>query len=309
MPTNTLDASLDAISSITQKYFIPVLADNVNTSNPTIMKVRKENVSGGTDIRQPVRYRRGVQQNYAGTEVLDTSYIEKKFAFIFNWKQKNFPITISGLDEIKNNGPEAVLSHLKTEMTAAEEDALDSFATGIYSAGTDPKDLTGVRVFLSTSNTYGGIAQASNSWAQAKIDSTTTTLSLNALQTMYEQAKEGNDAPDFIAMTAAQFNTFWGLIQVQQRFSDDDTAKAGFKNLMFNGAVVTEDSYVPSGVPVIGFNMKRLCLKSSTTRKFPGKFIDFDGPVDQDAKVAHIRWAGELVCEQPRKFFAFTALV
>lgn len=307
MPTNTLDSSLDAISSITRKYFFPNLADNVNTSNVALMKIEKVTVSGGTDIRQPVRYQRGIQENYSGTSTLNTSYIEKKFAFIFNWKQKNFPIVISGLDAIKNNGPEAVLNHIKTETQSAEEDALDSFATGIYSAGTDSLEIDGARLFLSTSNTYGGISQSANSWAQAKIDSTTTSLSLSALQTQYEAAKQDNDAPNLITFTETQFNNFWGLLQPQQRFSDGDTAKAGFRNLMFNGAICAEDSYCPSGY-VVGWNLKRIKLASSTKRKFPGEFIDFESPIDQDATVAHIRWAGNLICEQPRKFFAFTAL-
>lgn len=307
MPTNTLDSSLDAISSITKKYFFPNVADNINTSNVALMKIEKATISGGTDLRQPVRYQRGVQENYAGTTTLNTSYIEKKFAFIFNWRQKNFPIVISGLDDIKNSGPEAVVNHIKTEISAAEEDALDSFATGLYSAGTDALEMDGVRIFLSTTNTYGGISQSSNSWAQAKIDSTTTALSLAALQTQYEAAKQDNDAPNLITFTETQFNNFWGLLQPQQRFSDGDTAKAGFKNLMFNGAVCAEDSYCPSGY-VVGWNLKRIKLASSTKRKFPGEFVDFEKPIDQDAMVAHIRWAGNLICEQPRKFFAFTAL-
>lgn len=307
MPTNTLDSSLDAISSITRKYFFPNVADNINTSNVALMKIEKANISGGTDLRQPVRYQRGVQENYAGTSVLNTSYVEKKFAFIFNWKQKNFPIVISGLDDIKNSGPEAVVNHIKTETSAAEEDALDSFATGLYSAGSSALEIDGARIFLSTTNTYGGIAQSTNSWAQAKMDTTTTALSLAALQTQFEAAKQDNDAPNLITFTETQFNNFWGLLQPQQRFSDGDTAKAGFKNLMFNGAICAEDSYCPTGY-VVGWNLKRIKLASSTKRKFPGEFIDFEQPIDQDAMVAHIRWAGNLICEQPRKFFAFTAL-
>lgn len=307
MPTNTQDSTLDAISSITRKYYIPVLADNVNDSNVLLMKIKKESISGGTDIRQPVRYKRGVQENYNGSQVLNTSYVEKKFAFIFNWKQKNFPITVSGLDDIKNNGPEAVLQHVKTEVQAAEEDAMDSFATGIYSDGTDLLEFDGIRLFLSTSNNYGGIDQSANSWAQAKVDSTTTTLSLSKLQESYSAASEGADSPDLIVSDETQFNRFWSLLQPQQRFSDGETAKAGFKNLMFNGAIFSEDSYCPSG-SVIGLNLKRIKLLSSTKRKFPGKFIDFEMPHNQDAMVAHIRHAGNLVCEQPRKFFIMNAL-
>lgn len=308
MATSTKDSALDAISSVTRKYFFPVLADNINTSNVALMKIKKSPISGGTDIRQPVRYKRGIQENYSGSEVLNVSYVEKKFALIFDWKQKNFPVVISGLDRLKNGaGPERVLDHVQTEMAAAEEDALDSFATGLYSAGTDAKEVDGARIWLSTSNTYGGVSQTANSWLQSNVDSTTTSLSLSKLQEQYEGAKEGSDAVDLITFDETQFNTFWGLLQPQQRFSDGDTAKAGFKNLMFNGAIASEDSYVPSGY-VVGWNLKRVKLVSSTQRKFPGKFVDFEMPHNQDADIAHIRWAGNLVCEQPRKFFAFTAL-
>lgn len=307
MPTNTLDAELDAISSVTRRHFFPLLADQVNTSNVALMKMPKKTVSGGTDLRQPLRYKRGVQENYTGTAVLNTSYVEKKFAAIWDWRQKNFPITISGLDELKNSGAEAVLDHVKTEVMAAKEDALDSFATGLYSAGTDSEEIDGARVFLSTSNTYGGLSQSSNSWWQAKIDSTTTSISLYQMQARYEACSEGNDKPTLITTTETQFNKVWGLLQPQQRFTDGDTARAGFRNLLFNGAVFSEDSYCPSGYMVF-WNMKRIQLRSHSARNFPGKFIDFDAPHNQDVKVAHIRWAGNMTVEQVRKFGAFTAL-
>jgi hypothetical protein len=160
---------------------------------------------------------------------------------------------------------------------------------------------------LSTSNTYGGISQTAQSWARAQVDATTTAISLTALQTMYEAAKEGGDAVNLMLFDEVQYNKFWSLLQPQQRFSDGDTASAGFKNLLFNGAVCAEDSYVPSNY-VIGINLKHVKLVSSTKRKFPGEFIPFDAPINQDAKVAHIRWAGNMVCGQPRKNFVFTAL-
>lgn len=305
--TNTKDAALSHISSITRKYFFPLLADQVNTSNVLLMKLKKSNVSGGVDIRQPIRHARGVQENYSGTEILDTSFVDKKFAAIFDWKQKNVPVIISGLHRVQNNGAEKVIDEVRSEMEIAKEDMLDLFGTGIYSAGTDSKDIDGNGIYLSTSNTYGGISQSANSFWQAKIDSSTGTLSLAKMQERYEAAKEGAQAPNLITTTETLFNSFWGLLQPQQRFSDGDTAKAGFKNLMFNGAVVAEDSYCSSG-DMIFHNLKKLKLVSSSQRKFPGKFIDFVTPHNQDVDVAHIRWAGNLVCEEPRKQAAMTAL-
>ena len=306
--SNSLDANLTAISSITRKYFVPKLADNINDSNVALMKIKKESVDGGDDIRVPVRYKRGVQENYSGTALLDTSYVAKKTALIFEWKQKNFPIVISGLDELKNAGNAKVVDHVRSEVQAAQEDAEDSFATGLYSAGTDSEEMVGARVWLSTSNTYGGISQSTESWLQAQIDSTTTTISLAKMQERYEACKQnGKGAPTLITTTETEFNKVWGLIQPQQRFSDGDTAKAGFKNLMFNGAIFSEDSYCPTSHMVF-WTLANITLKSASKRKFPGIFLDFERPYNQDVRVAHVRWAGNLCCDQPRKQGAMTAL-
>lgn len=312
MPTNTLDSTLDAISSITRKYYVKKLVDDVNTSNACLFWMKKnggtETIDGGTDIRVPIRYARFSARGwYSGTETLDTSYNEKKFNLIFPWAQYNISVTISGLDKLKNAGAAKVLDHVKTETEAAKEDVLDAFGTGLYSAGTDTKSIIGARVWLTTTGTYGGISATANSFMQAKMDTTTTSLSLSGMQTRYEACSEPPDTPNLITTTDTLFNSFWSLLQPQQRFTDGDMAKAGFKNLMFNGASVLEDSYCPSGYMVF-WNMKHIKLYSHSDRNFPGTFEDFQKPVNQDAMVGHIYWAGQLVCEQSRKQGAFTAL-
>ena len=90
------------------------------------------------------------------------------------------------MDKLKNSGDNKVIDHVKSEMEAAEEDIKDNFGTGVYSDGTDPKEISGVRTYLSTTNTYGGIDQTGESWLQAQIDSITTTLTLPKMQEMYE---------------------------------------------------------------------------------------------------------------------------
>lgn len=312
MPTNTLDANLSAINSISKRYFFPKLVDNINTSMALLTFMEKNGglttVDGGTDIRQPVRMARNTAvMNYSGDETLNTAYNEKKFAFIWPWAQKNIPITVTGLDKLKNAGQAKVIDHVKSEIQIAEEDIRDSFATGLYSAGTDSKEIVGARVFLSTSNTYGGISQTTNSWAQAKIDSTTTALSLSKMQERYEACSEPPIRPGLITTTETLFNSYHALLTPIQRFSDSTTADAGYHNLLFRGAPVLEDSYCPTGYMVF-WNLKYLQLVSHSQRKFPGEFIDFEQPINQDVLVAHTRWAGQLTCSAPRFFGAMTAL-
>jgi hypothetical protein len=305
--------SVTAINAITKQNFIPKLVDNVMQSNALLMFMEKnkglENLDGGQDIRVPVRYARFSSRGwYAGGEVQSTAYNEKKTALVFDWKQYYVNITISGIDKLKNAGENKVIDHVRSEVESAEEDLKDAFGTGLYSNGTtDPKSIVGVRGFLSTSATYGGISQSSESWLAAQIDSTTTSLSLVKMQERYEACKINGEQPNLITTTETLFNSFWGLLQPQQRFQDSDTASAGFKNLLFNGAVVMQDDYAPAS-HMIFLNTKFIKLYSHKDRKFPGEYMDFRPFFDQDAEIAKMQWAGALVCSSPRLQGAMTAL-
>lgn len=304
--------TIDSISAITRRYFFPSLVDEVTTSMALLMKMKEGGrmitIDGGDQIYQPVDYARNSSvMNYSGDETLNVAYNEKRTALVFDWKQKSAAITITGLDTLKNSGAAKVIDHLTAETNAAKRDMKDSFATGLYSAGTDSKEITGARVFVATTSSYGGLSQTTESWLQAKVDSTTTALSLGKMQERWEACKEDNDKPTLITTTETLYNSFWSLLQPQQRFSDGKMASAGFENLMFNSAPVLEDSYCPAS-SMFFWNLKKLKLVSAKDRPFPGELQDFVKPTNQDAKTALILWGGELVCEEPRKFGLMNAL-
>lgn len=299
-----MTVSVSAINAITKQNFIPKLIDNVNTSNVLLYQLQKkgrfENLDGGQDIRVPVRYARfGSRGWYSGGQLLNTAYNEKKTALVFDWAQHYINITVTGLDKLKNAGENKVIDHVKSELQAAEEDIKDSFGTGLYNAGTTANAILGCRTYLSTSATYGGIASSGESWLQAQVDSTTTSLSLGKMQALYEAASQPPIRPDLITCVETVFNSYWSLLQPQQRFQDSESADAGFKNLMFNGAAIYEDSYCPASTLVM-HNTDFLSLYSHSQRKFPGDFKDFQEFFDQDAMIAKMLWAGAFVCSAPR---------
>lgn len=297
-----------AISAITRRKFIPKLVDNIQTSNALLMRIPKETLDGGDDIRQPVWYAFSSTGGwYSGSEGLNTATEDKKTALVFDWKQLYYNISITGLDKLKNAGDSKVIDHVKSEIQIAEGSAKRDFGTGLYSAGTLPKSIIGARVFVATSSTYGGISQSSESWLQAQVDATTTVLSLGKMQERWEAATEDNDTPTIITTTGTLFNSYWAKLQPQQRFADGDLGKGGFKSLLFNGAPIVVDSYCPSGFMYF-FNEKYLILYSHSQRNFPGSFKDFVEDTDADVMLAKIYWMGALICSQPRKQAAMTAL-
>lgn len=310
MPTNTIDSTLTQLSSITRKYFFKDLADQITIANPLLAqkKMSMETVDGGDDLRVPIEISFNTSSLwYSGADTLLTANNDPFFAAIFPWAQLNVAITIPKGDILKNAGSSKVVDITKAKTDNARKTVMDTFGTGIYNSGTDPKAIVGSRVFLSASNTYGGLSQSTESYWQAKVDTTTTTLSLSAMQTRYEAASEPPIKPNLITCTETIFNSYHALLTPIQRFQDPKTASGGFENILFRGAPVIQDSYAPTSFMVF-WNTDYVNVYSHSQRNFPGEFIDFDMPVNQDVAVGHLRWMGQFICKAPRFQGALTAI-
>ena len=118
-------------------------------------------------------------------------------------------------------------------------------------------DLDGVPIALADTGTYAGVPIQSNAvtgfvWRTNGGNGVTAApvggITLANLQTDYGRATYGNEEPTLIATTQAGYNTYWGLLTNNQRFiEDEETTRGGFRNLMFNRAVVLHDQFVPTG--------------------------------------------------------------
>jgi hypothetical protein len=285
----------DQISAITSKKWLPKLYDNIFDSNATL-KILKEKsykkLDGGTSIMVPLNYAAASASGwFAGSETLDTTDNDSITAAEYNWKQIYANITVRRIDEIKNSGDAAILDFVKSKVQIAEKTLADSLGTAIFNLGTDSKAIAGLRHACANTNTVGGIAQSTYSWWNAQKDATTATLSLAALQTQFNAASIDNDKPDFIASTRARYNSYYALLQPQQRFMDSGMAKGGFESLMFNGAPFTVDSKVPAS-HVFMLNTKYIHLCVHKDEDF--RFEPFAKPVNQAVKLAKIYWTGNL---------------
>jgi len=61
-------------------------------------------------------------------------------------------------------GDAAIINFVKSKVEIAEKTIRDKLSTSIYNAGTDSKQIQGLRLLLSASNTYGGISQSTYAW-------------------------------------------------------------------------------------------------------------------------------------------------
>jgi hypothetical protein len=143
-----------------------------------------------------------------------------------------------------------------------------------------------------------------NKPGQAQVDSTTTTLTLAAMQAVYSDCTIGNDKPSVIMSTRTLYSSVYALLQPQQRFTDGETANAGFSNLLFNSTPLIVDSHCPAS-HMFFLNEEYLHLFYHPDENF--KFTGFQKPVNQAVKTGQIMWAGALASSNCRMHGALTA--
>lgn len=278
----------DQISAITEKKFIPKMTDNIFKAIPLMMRLKKkqELLDGGTKVLVPLEYAQNAASGwYSGADTLDNTDSNIITAAEFNWAQIYTSISITRRDELMNSGDAQKVNFVKAKVKNAEKTITDLVATGCYNAGTDPKAIVGARAFVTTSSTYGGISQTDNSWWQAQSDSSTTTFSIGALQSLWGSCAINGEPPTLVTSTQANYDRYYAALQPQQRFMDVEMAKAGFTTLMFNGVPWLADSKCPTNYIYL-FNENYLKLYVHRQENF--RFEPFMKPINQNVQVAHI---------------------
>lgn len=299
----------DQISAITLKYYVPKMYDNIFNSNPLLQRHKKksyEKIDGGTSAMVPLNYAAPTASGwYAGYDTLSTTDNDQITAAEYQWKQLYTNISVSRLDELKNSGDAAILGLVKNKVKIAEKQMEDLLGVGLFSNATDPKSIVGLRQIISASNTVGGIAQSTNSWWQSQLDTTTTTLTMSSIMTQFNLATINAASPSVLITTRSIYNSYYALLQPQQRFSDSDTASGGFASLLFNGAPVIPDSHCPSSYM---FMLNEDYIHLWVHKDEDMRFEPFQKPINQNVKVAKIYWLGAYGTSNARLQAAMTAI-
>jgi hypothetical protein len=294
------------ISTVTREKFLPTLVDNIFTSRPLLMKLnaRSRKLDGGRKIVVPLNMAKTTAKGfYDGYDLLNTTPNDVVDAAEFDWRNFYVNVTIAEDDIDENMGTERVLDLVATKMDVAKNTASDTLAdstVGVLSGAggaTDSTGLDGLKVVCAsaTSTSYGGIT--SESWWVPNQDTTTTTMSMSALQGQYGNVSINNNQPDIIVSDQDNFDRYWNLLQPQQRFQSDAMARAGFRSLLLNGTPWVVDPHCGTA-DVWYLNTKFLFLAVHKKKNFV--MSDFMKPVNQEVRVARVLWKGNLVCSNRR---------
>ena len=307
----TANANFDSLLSTTLANYRSQLTDNVFTARPLtyflMEKGRIRMLNGGTKIVEPLIYgTNSTVGSYSGYDSLSLTPQEGISAAEYEWKQYAASISISGIEEAKNNGEQEIINLLEAKIMQAEESMRESFNQMFFSDGTGNggKDWNGLGNLVEASGTVGGIDRSTNAFWRSYEENSVAALTLAQMATAYNTVSVGNDHPDMILTTQTLFEKYEALLIPQLRYTDTKTADAGFQNLLFKAAPIVYDVHCPSGVMFV-LNSKYLTLVGHSGKWFAQ--TSFVQPEDVDARYALIMCYGNLTCRNAAKQGKLTA--
>jgi hypothetical protein len=309
------NAAISDIIATTIQSRTGKIADNVTKNNALLSRLQqKGNVKpfgGGNVIMQELSFQaNGNAGWYAGYDLLPVAAQDVISAAQYDIKQAACPVTISGLDQLQNNGKEQVIDLLEARINVAESSMANLLAQGVYSDGSAAagKQVDGLLkqiIAVPTSGVVGGIDR--NPWPfwrnqvfDASTDGPGATTSAN-IQTyfnrLWAKTVRGADRPDLIIVDNVYWGLYMGSLQAMQRFSSSDNATLGFVSVKYMDADVVMDGgiggYMPASTAYF-LNTKYLHFRPHRDRNMvplsPGQRYS----VNQDAAVQILAWAGNL---------------
>ncbi len=305
------NSNFDNLLTTTLANYRKTLTDNVFTARPltyTLMeKGRIRMLNGGTKVVEPLIY--GLNDtvgSYSGYDSIALTPQTGISAAEFEWRQYAASISISGIEEAKNNGDAEIINLLEAKIMQAEESMREGFNTMFFGDGTgnSSKDWNGLDNLVDNTGTVGNIDSSTYTWWKSYKEATAGALTLAQMATAYNSVSVGNDHPDTLLTTQTLFEKYEALLQPQLRYTDTKTADAGFQNLLFKAAPVMYDTGCTAGT-FFFLNSKYLTLVGHSDKWFSQ--TSFISPEDTDARYALIMCYGNLTVRNRAKQGKLTA--
>ncbi|RPJ39778.1 MAG: phage major capsid protein [Planctomycetaceae bacterium] len=284
------------------------LADNILNHNPLLARLNKKGnvdpASGGARLLENLMYaENGTALWYSGYEQLSTDASDTLTSAAFDWKQFNVMVTMSGLEELQNNGKYAVFNWLKSRIRVAEITAKNAIAAALFFSNTENggKSIGGLQHLvadLPTSGIVGGIDSAGQLWWRNQIYDFSTegptasaTTITHAMNEIHRRTIRGTDHVDFWVAGGTYFTFFEESMQPNQRFMSSSRGETGFESYRYKGGDVFFDENC-SATRMYALNTDYIFLRPHTDRNFIT--MKERTPTNQDATIVPMFWAGNM---------------
>lgn len=338
VPTTTLQTT-------TLRLIRRRMADNIFKANPTaawfLMRNRVMTAPGGRFIAEPLMYAtNNTVQAYRGYDRLNVAPTEELTEAQYNWRQAAVSVSISGEEELKNNGPEAVFSMIKAKIKVAELSQMQFLDEKMHAAVATKNsnvDILGLDEVCDDDGTWGTLGAIdgnTETWWRNQVGpggtgaaatlpgGTGTGVYNNAvhiaataaghetlvelMNRMYHNGAKNITQPDLILTDQAGFERYEKAAHDKRRITSNEMANLGFDNVMFKRAVMMWNENMKVGDTAANadphpyYFLNSEFLSFTLHRNRNFTISEFVSPWDQDARVAQILFAGNMTCNNRR---------
>jgi len=273
-----------------------------------------ETVDGGLMVKVPLEYQNSNSGGYSAQTVINQSKKDLIDAARFGWAGIYGANTLNLDDLTQNTGDEAIIDLTKVYMASIIKAARVQMATDIIAAAAvglaadgsvhinglnDLFNISAADVVGATSVHYGAISEADMADWKANVIETAEAISFEVMQKVFRTPDMGDFEgmlPNFIVTTALLKDGYERSLHPQQRYTDSETVKAGWTNIMHKGATIVSDSHVATG-RLYALNLNSLSLRSHKDYNFtPPVWVNKEVLGQPDLITANTRWRGNLYC-------------
>ena len=326
-------SSLDLtfLNNTTRPKFLKALKNQIYDRMP-LMKIllmggRKMTATGSYLQWDTIAKKHAAIGNYDGYDTLVNQPINPTAQATLYYANYYATLAISVIEEKKNSGSmEKLLDMVKIQYDNAQSTLKERMYQHLYD---DISSINGVNTLVGlaaavdstpTVGTYANInrATAGNSYWQNGAyatsvsttelkDSTQTKYMPSLMRTAYTTATH-DLAPDIIVTTKALYNIYQDIAQTTNLRFNNEIANLGFGGVEFGpGVSMIFDDYCTA------YHMYMLSTPNWDVAVFPGLDFDDDEPgwrlaENQNAKINHIYWSGQVRCQVPREQYVLSAL-
>lgn len=312
------DVNIGQLVATTLRNRRSELEDNMSDNVPFYNRLRRKNrmtLDGGRDIVIPLDYAENASfQFYSGYETLNINVNDFIDAAVYDWKQSSLAVSISGLEQLRNNGRFAAIKLLASKIRNAQRTYTNQMGAQVHAdgTGTSGKEIGGLGLLVpsTNTNTAGGISGNTYTWwRDYVIDATTYNSGATTkdniqdwMMNLYINLTRNGDKPDLGLFSNVYYQMYWRSLTGIQRINGSGEGGAGFDSIKFVGM----DCVLEGG---IGGNMNDANTLANATAFFLNTdYLNFTTHTDrdieiiggerqntnQDATVQLMLWAGNM---------------
>jgi hypothetical protein len=313
---------VDTITSISRRIIREEATDVFYLGSPftwRLFQMNKVVRRGGTQIESRFIYQPWATGGaFYGPEILNVEPSDTEISGAWQWKEYYSNVTLDQRSLIRADSEYAVANYVVEQCELAKMDMRDKIAYGIWSDGTNYKAIDGLYEVVDTgvyAPTYAGLSRSSYPFLKCQVDSTTTTLSMSALNSLWDLCTKGARAPTITVSTRANLTRFENLLQAQVQYTqptavvDQTFASGGFSGGWYRNQPWMVDEHInPTGTEGLLFFFNESYFELCVNQNGDFEVGDFQQPTNQFVITSLIYFAGNLINTNPQVNGKFTAL-